>query len=115
MSENYAAMVEGGRVLGRVLGKPVYIAIVMYLARMRQFSHQRHSRTLEEIQKEICKNPDFKPKDINLNILEMLVRDGWIEMIQGKTKSLPEYEITEQGRQLALFLKDPVISVLFKL
>ncbi|MBU3964834.1 hypothetical protein KKG29_02140 [Patescibacteria group bacterium] len=115
MPENYAAMEKGCELFRRIFAKPVYLLIINYLARTYWYSHRRHSRFHEEIEEDVCKNPGVDKEQINWNVFEFLSQSGWIKRIYPKQAGgLIAYEITEQGNQLAVFLRNEEILKLFR-
>jgi hypothetical protein len=114
MSNKNIALKEGCIKYSILFEKPINVAVIRYLAKMRWCAHKRHSRTLEEIGKAMRKEADLDPEEVTPGIIANLVISEWIKRVDKKTGGLPEYEITPQGSALAKHLKDPVISVLFK-
>jgi hypothetical protein len=118
MQENYAAMAameRGCKLFRAVFGKPVYLLIVSYLARTYWYSHRRHSRSQDEIIKDVCRNPGVNKEQINRCVLEFLTDSGWIKTVYPeKAGGTIEYKITNQGNQLAIFLRKEKILKLFR-
>lgn len=114
MSNKNLAFKEGCIKYSILFEKPVNVAVVKYLAKMRWCAHKRHSRTLEEIGKAMRKEADLDPEEVTPGIIANLVISGWVQRVDGNTGKVPQYEITSQGSALARHLRDPAIAVLFK-
>lgn len=121
--ESYIKIEDGCKKISSIFSEPEILFIINYLARILQVNspQRRLMRSIREIQEEISEIPGTKLSKLNKDLLDMLVKNGWIEEVVPREASAAflvpgvlQYKITDQGSALASFLQQESILKLFK-